>query len=86
MKRSLTIPGLLAKAAVDSYAQSVTLFGLVDAALERVSNIGPGGASLMRLPSLTGALALSVSAGAGGSNPAAGASQSAVAAGIRHSF
>ena len=56
MKRSFTILGLLATAAVGSYAQSVTLFGLVDVALERVSNIGPGGASLMRVPSLTGAL------------------------------
>jgi predicted porin len=33
-----------------------------------------------------GGLALSVSAGAGGSNPVAGASQNALALGVRHGF
>ena len=33
-----------------------------------------------------GKLALSVSSGAGGSIPAAGASQNAIATGVRHSF
>jgi predicted porin len=49
---------LVAMAAVASggavQAQSLTLFGLYDAALEHVTDVGPGRAGLNRMPSLTG--------------------------------
>jgi predicted porin len=48
----------MASAAVASasaaQAQSVTIFGLFDAALEHVTDIGPGHGGLNRMPSLTG--------------------------------
>lgn len=37
-------------------AQTVTLFGLVDAAVEHVTKVGPAGSGLNRMPSLTGSL------------------------------
>lgn len=53
-------------------APSVTLYGLIDVAVESISNGGTPGINLVR--------------GAPGSNPAAGASQTGVVAGLRHSF
>ncbi len=38
------------------HAQSVTVYGLIDQAVEHVSNVGVSGAGLTRMPSLTGAL------------------------------
>ena len=37
-------------------AQTMTVFGIFDAAVERVSNVGSPGASLSRMPSLTGSV------------------------------
>jgi predicted porin len=37
-------------------AQTVTLFGLIDAAVEHVSKVGPSGSGLSRMPGLTGSL------------------------------
>lgn len=47
----------LLAAAGGAQAQSVTLYGLIDTAVERVDNVGPAGSSLTRVPSLTGTLA-----------------------------
>lgn len=49
------ITGLgLALAASGVLAQSVTLYGVMDAAVEHVSNVSASGGSLTRMPSLTG--------------------------------
>ena len=37
-----------------AYAQSLTIYGVVDAAVEHVTNVGASGDSLTRMPSLTG--------------------------------
>ncbi len=37
-------------------AQAVTVFGIVDAALEHVTRVGPAGSGLNRMPSLTGSV------------------------------
>ena len=35
---------------------SITIYGIVDAGIERVTNVGPGHGSVARMPSLTGTL------------------------------
>jgi predicted porin len=40
-------------AALDASAQSVTLYGIIDVGVERLSNVGAAGHSLRRIPSLT---------------------------------
>lgn len=47
----------LALTAGAAQAQNVTLFGLVDTGVEYVNNIGPGGDSVFRMPTLAGSFA-----------------------------
>ena len=56
MKRFICALGLLAGACPWACAQSslVTIYGIIDAAVERVSNVGPAAASISRMPGLTG--------------------------------
>jgi predicted porin len=55
MKRTLWSLGLLAAASTGVHAQSsVTVYGLLDQAVEHLSNVGAGGDSLTRMPGLTG--------------------------------
>ena len=37
-------------------AQSVTIYGIADVAVERLSNVGSGGGSLYRMPGLSGSI------------------------------
>ena len=50
----IALAGLVATGAV--HAQSVTLYGMVDAGIESVSNVASAGGSLTRMPSNTGIL------------------------------
>ena len=50
--RTVAAAALLASGAVCS--QNVTTYGLVDSGVERITNVGPGGRSLTRVPSLSG--------------------------------
>lgn len=55
--RQAAVVALTAAAACESAAaQSVTMFGLIDAAVEHVNNVGPARSDLSRMPSLTGSL------------------------------
>ncbi|MEG1771634.1 MAG: porin, partial [Comamonas sp.] len=55
MKRSLWTLGLLAAACGATQAQtSVMIYGLLDASVEHLTNATPAGASLTRMPGLTG--------------------------------
>lgn len=56
MNRSLLTLGLTLAMSTGSHAQSVTIYGLIDAAVEHVTNVGPSGSGLNRMPSLTGSL------------------------------
>jgi predicted porin len=60
VKQRLLIGGFglaAACAAAPAQAQSsVTIYGIVDAALEHVTNVGPGGSDMNRVPSLTGSV------------------------------
>lgn len=47
---------LLAAVTTAARAQSVTVFGVVDAAVEHVTRVGPAGSGLTRMPSLTGSV------------------------------
>src|SRR3954470_15114994 len=49
MKKSLIALAVLAAAGAASAQSSVTLFGIVDATVQHVSNSGPGGGSVTRL-------------------------------------
>ena len=53
-KRIITGLGL-ALAASGAFAQSsVTIYGVIDAAVEHVTNVGASGGGLTRVPNLTG--------------------------------
>ena len=55
MKRSLLTLGLLAAACGAAQAQtSVTIYGLLDASVEHLTDATPGGGGLTRMPGLTG--------------------------------
>jgi len=56
MNRLLVWPVLLAALTAGARAQSVTVFGIVDAAVEHVTRVGPTGSGLTRMPSLTGSV------------------------------
>ncbi len=56
MNRLLVLPVLLAAFTVGACAQSLTVFGVVDAAVEHVTRVGPAGSGLTRMPSLTGSV------------------------------
>jgi predicted porin len=62
--------GLVAAVGAAASAQTVTLYGLVDVAAERVQHVGADGSSLSRMPSLTGSvpsrLGIRASEGLGG--------------------
>lgn len=47
---------LMSAAATAAQAQNVTIYGILDAPLELVTNVGPSGAKLVRMPGLTGSL------------------------------
>lgn len=47
---------LLAALTTGAQAQAVTVFGIIDAALEHVTRVGPAGSGLTRMPSLTGSV------------------------------
>ncbi|MBL8325686.1 MAG: porin [Rubrivivax sp.] len=52
--RQLTIALAACGIAWPAAAQGITLFGLLDAGIEVLDNVGPGGSRLVRMPSLTG--------------------------------
>lgn len=54
MKTRTLVASLLAAAAASAQAQSVTLHGTVDGAIEYLNHVGPAGQSLRRMPSITG--------------------------------
>ncbi|WP_077036577.1 porin [Pelomonas sp. KK5] len=56
MKKKTTtlIPLLMLLAAGAAQAQSVTIYGILDASVEHLNNVGAAGASLTRMPGLTG--------------------------------
>lgn len=56
MNRLLVLPVLLAALMAGAHAQSLTVFGVVDAAVEHVTRVGPAGSGLTRMPSLTGSV------------------------------
>jgi predicted porin len=56
MKRNLLCAAMLAALGVSAQAQNVTPYGIIDLAIERLSNIGPQGDALWRMPGLTGSL------------------------------
>lgn len=61
MNRSITILGLMALATAGAQAQtapapSVTLYGLIDTGVEHVTNVGPTGDGVTRMPGLSGSL------------------------------
>lgn len=57
MKRSLFTLGLLAAACGATYAQSsVTIYGLLDASVEHLTDATPSGGGLTRMPGLTGSV------------------------------
>ena len=53
MNRLLTTLGLATLTSA-ACAQTVTMYGVVDVAVEHVTNVAPTGSSLNRMPSLTG--------------------------------
>jgi predicted porin len=55
LKRGIAVIGL-AVAAPCALAQSVTIYGLVDVAVEHVTRVGASGSGLNRMPSATGSL------------------------------
>lgn len=80
---SLTLEGMVSSLKYQHSANKATLFGLRGTyALSKRTAVYATAGHIAN----DGALALSVSGGQTGSNPVAGASQSAMAAGIRHSF
>lgn len=56
MNRLLVLAVLVAAVSAGARAQSVTVFGVVDAAVEHVTRIGRAGSGLTRMPSLTGSV------------------------------
>ncbi len=56
MKRSLLVAAALAACGPAAYAQTVTVYGIVDVAVEHLSNVAPSGKSLTRMPGLTGSV------------------------------
>jgi predicted porin len=61
MKRSITVLGLTALVTAGAQAQataptSVTLYGLVDTGVEHITNVGPTGSGVTRMPGLSGSL------------------------------
>ena len=52
----LSLSGLARGLVGTASAQSVTLFGLIDVAVEHVTKVGASGRGLYRMPSLTGRL------------------------------
>jgi predicted porin len=54
--RYLLLPTLVALFTAGAAAQTVTVFGIVDASVEHVNRVGPAGSGLTRLPSLTGSV------------------------------
>ena len=56
MKHLNLLWALLAAVTTAARAQSLTVFGIVDAAVEHVTRVGPAGDGLTRLPSLTGSV------------------------------
>jgi predicted porin len=58
MNKKMMAAGLLAAVAMSSHAQNsnVTVYGLIDSGVEYVTNVGAGGNSLTRVPTLTGTL------------------------------
>lgn len=57
MKKKLRTLGLLAAAATGgAHAQSVTIYGVVDVAVEHLTNVGAAGSSVTRMPGLTGSV------------------------------
>ena len=56
MNRPLLTLGLTLAMSTFSQAQSVTIYGVIDAAVEHVTNVGASGSGLNRMPSLTGSL------------------------------
>ena len=55
MKKKLFTLGLLA-AAAGAQAQTVTIYGLIDVAVEHLTHVGAAGSSVTRMPGLTGSL------------------------------
>lgn len=61
MKKSITIIGLSvlaagAQAQAPASGSAVTLYGTIDAGVERLTNVGPTRSTLIRMPSLTGSI------------------------------
>ncbi len=57
MQKTLYTLALLGLTGGAAQAQSVTIYGLVDAAVEHLGNVGAAGGSLTRMPGLTGGMA-----------------------------
>lgn len=56
MKRSLCMLGLLMGASSWAAAQSVTIYGVFDAAVEHITDVAPSGSGITRMPGLTGSV------------------------------
>lgn len=53
---ALCLAGAAALPSAPALAQGVTLYGLLDASVEHLTDVGQGGASLNRMPGLTGSV------------------------------
>ncbi|MEF7616983.1 porin [Aquincola sp. MAHUQ-54] len=56
MKPTLFACGLLTAACATAHAQNVTIYGLLDTAVEHLTHVGASGSSLTRMPGLTGSV------------------------------
>jgi len=56
MNRTLLLLAFSAFVTTGARAQAITVFGIVDAAVEHVTRVGPAGTGLTRMPSLTGSV------------------------------
>jgi predicted porin len=54
--RNSLVAACLAGAVAGAFGQSVAVYGLIDVAIEHVTNVGPSGSGLNRMPSATGSL------------------------------
>ena len=56
VRAALCLAGAAAVPSAPALAQAVTLYGLLDASVEHLTDVGQGGASLNRMPGLTGSV------------------------------